>query len=142
MVAQRRRELGLPADGSPDRVAVDEMAMRTAAAIGAATAWRTPSPQEQARWREQWIDTIKRRVNCSRLKVCVAVKVASAIIAGELKATVIEEVFAELDKVRRAGLLRSPPSAYFVGAVKRIFARHGLDWTGYAYGGRRAPKPR
>ena len=62
--------------------------------------------------------------------------------SGSLLGRDLEEVFAELAKHRRAGTLRTVASAYFVGAMKKLFDRHGLDWTGYAHGGRRKPKPR
>jgi hypothetical protein len=135
IIRQRRQEQGLPSGE-----AASEMAIRTAASIGAAMAFRTPSPAEQARHREQWIDIITRRVRDPLLKACVKVKVAAAVVAGELKASEVEEVFAEIDKHRRAGTLRGPAGIYFLRAAQALFRRHGLDWTGYGHGGRRKPR--
>lgn len=129
---QRRLEQGLAVGGD----------VPLAAVLSGSSAFRLPDAAAQANYREQWIEIIRRGVRCPNLKLCVAVKVAAAIVAGEIKPAVIQEALSELAKVRTAGQLRSPASAYFVGAVKRIFARHGLDWTGYASGGRRKPKPR
>jgi hypothetical protein len=91
-----------------------------------------PSPEEQARRRERWIDIIRRRVDDPKLKLCVCVKVASAITAGELKESHVDELLAELDQRRRDRTLRAEPGAYFVGGVKRLFARAGIEWQGYA----------
>jgi hypothetical protein len=144
MLQQRRREQGIRADGDgmSGQRSSDELSLRTAAAIGAATAFHLPSPAEQSRHREQWIENITRRVRDPNLKACVKVKVASAIVTGELKASQIEEVFAELDQHRRNGTLRGPAGIYFLRASQALFSRHGLDWTGYGHGGRRAPRPK
>lgn len=133
LVDRKRAELGKPAD---------QLDVRTAAALGAAMAFRTPSPAEEARQREQWIEVIGRRVHDRQLKACVKVKVAAAIVAGELRASEIEEVFAELGKHRRAGTLRGPEGIYFLRAAQALFNRHGLDWTGYGFSGRRKPRPK
>jgi hypothetical protein len=137
IIRQRRLEQRLPA-GEP----AEDLALRTGAALGAAMAFRTPSPAEQARRREEWIDVITRRVRDPKLKACVKVKVASAIVAGEVKPSQVEEIFAELDQHRRAGTLRGPAGIYFLRAAQAVFGRVGLEWTGYGFGGRRNPRPK
>jgi hypothetical protein len=120
----------------------EELAIRTGAALGAAMAIRLPDPVQLSRMRERWIEVIRDRVHDRDLKACVMVKVAAAVVGGELKPAHVEEIFAELDKHRRAGTLRGAAGIYFLRAAQALFKRHGLEWTGYASGGRRKPKPR
>lgn len=125
-LAQRQREQGL----------------EPASAIGQAVRWRVPTEEDLAEQRAAWQWRIKQAVNDPRLMGCVLVKVAWAVVSGELPGREVDQVLAELAKHRRNGTLRTVPSAYFIGGIKRLFARHELDWTGYAHGGRRKPKPR
>lgn len=113
--------------------------MARVAAIATTVARAVPTERENAANRERWIDTIRRRVNDPALKTCVMVKVACAVVYGEIKPSTIEQIFGELDKHRRAGSLRSSPGIYFVRAAQSCFARHGLTWKGY---GSRPNQPR
>jgi hypothetical protein len=118
----------------------DVLDVTRVAALAASVARRVPSEREQAAARERWITTIREKVADPQLKTCVMVKVACAIVSGELPARNVEEIFGELRDHRRAGTLRGPAGIYFLRAAQAQFRRHGLEWTGYA--SRNKPKPK
>ena len=100
-ISNQRREQGLPSDPT------------FKVALAAVTAARMPSERERSQQREQWIESIRRRVNDPKLKVSVMVKVASAVVDGHLKPGQVTEIFAELDEHRRKGTLKRAPGIYF-----------------------------
>jgi hypothetical protein len=123
-LARRRNQLGIARPA-------DELDVNRVVAIASSVARAAPTERENAANRERWIETIRRRVNDPALKTCVMVKVACAVVYGEIKPSTIEQIFGELDKHRRAGTLRNSPGIYFVRAAQSCFARHGLTWKGY-----------
>jgi len=124
--AAMQRELGLTSQS-----------VETTAALAAALVQRLPDERSRSMARERWISLIQRTVGDELLKLAPCVKVASAIVAGELKESAVQEVFAELRKHRAAGTLRSP-GAYFVGSMQRVFQRLGLAWEAP----QRKPRPK
>ena len=127
-VRRRQQQLGIRADDAGEPLALNRVA-----AVAAAIVQRLPDERSVSMARERWIALIKRRVNDPQLKDAPCVKVAAAIAEGRLKESYVAEVFAELDKQRRNGTLRSA-GAYFVGSCQRLFSRLGLEWA--------KPKPR
>jgi hypothetical protein len=121
-VARRREQLGHP----PDVLTVNHVA-----AIAASVARRVPTEREQQAARDRWIENIEQAVGDPKLKAVVKVKVACAIVRGELPADIVQEIFAELRARRREGKLTCPAGAYFLRAVQAQFHRHGLIWHSY-----------
>ena len=122
MVAKRRRELGHPPPA-------DVLDVVTAAAIAASVARRVPTEREQAAARERWIENITAAVNDPQLKLVVKVKVACAIVRGDLPPDNVREIFAELKARRREGTLRSP-ARIFSARSRPSFTAPG--WNGRA----------
>jgi hypothetical protein len=118
--ASVQRELGI---AEPEAFDVNRVA-----AVAATLVRRLPDERSQSMARERWIYRIRREVDDPLLKLSPCVKVACAIADGRLKVESIEEIFAELNKHRRAGTLRKSPGAYFVGSAMQAFRRLGLAW--------------
>jgi len=129
-IARRREQLGVPRPA-------DELDVNRVVAIATRIAKSVPTEREQAQARERWIDNITHAVNDPDLKMVVKVKVACAIVRGDLDPDDVREIFAELNQRRREGKLTAPPGAYFVRAVQAQFRRHGLEWLSY-----HKPKPK
>ena len=134
-LARRRAELGIRI---ADVRQPDQLDVTRVAAIAAAVAKQVPSEEEQGRKREHWIHRILTRVGDPELKTCVAVKVACAIVRGELEADVVEEILANLAAHQRNKTLTGgSPGKYFLFSARGAFEERGLTWLAY-----HKPKPR
>ncbi len=71
---------------------------------------------------------IDRAVADPRLRDTPKLRVARAIVDGRLPAAELDTILVCLNRKRDAGELVGPPWGYFVGAARRAFANHGLDW--------------
>ena len=134
-LARRRAELGIRI---ADVRQPDQLDVTRVAAIAAAVAKQVPSEEAQARTREHWVHRILTRVGDPDLKTCVAVKVACAIVRGELQADVVEEILANLAAHQRNKTLTGgSPGKYFLFSARGAFEERGLTWLAY-----HKPKPR
>lgn len=77
---------------------------------------------------ESLVAEIRARVADSALRVSPALRVAQAVVAGDLPRKELVGILAWLETNRRAGTLRGPAWSAFVGAARRAFARHSLNW--------------
>lgn len=94
-----------------------------------------PSPPEQERRVEQWVELIRSRVADPRLRLAPVVRVATAVHEGRFADGELRRILAKLDDVRSSGRLTTEAWRYFVGACRRRFFETGLDWPTAAGGG-------
>jgi hypothetical protein len=113
--------------------------MGNLAATLKAIADRPPrQPASKLEFEREVTDLIK-RVADRRLRVKPVMKVAAAVVDGELPRDVLDEFFRQLDRADAAGELRRddcPRWAYFVGGMEnKVFPAFNLNWNAQ-------PKPR
>ena len=82
-----------------------------------------PGPARQLQWVDELVDLMIRRVNDPRLRRSPCIKLAQAIVEGDVDQGLLMRALARLDELRSAGELTKPPSAYFNGAVKKLLGK-------------------
>ena len=65
-------------------------------------------------------------VACPKLRRSPCLRVAWSVIEGRIPLADVDRVLASLKKTRAT--LQAPASAYFIRAMQRVFARHGVAW--------------
>lgn len=92
----------------------------------AALAGRLPTEGEQRARVEDLAAKLMAAVRCPRLRQSPCLRAAWAVIEGRVPLADVDAVLRSLEAARPR--LRAPASAYFVQAIKRLFAKRGIPW--------------
>lgn len=77
---------------------------------------------------ESLVAEIRARVADKRLKITPALRVARAVVDGDLPRKELAGILQWVETRRRDGTLTLPPWCAFVGCARQAFARHSLNW--------------
>lgn len=102
----------------------------TLGAVLPAALRKLPTPAERRDQAERYAADIFRRVDDPRLLRGPLMRVVWSWSHGLIESETIERVLRRLGELRRRGLLRCQPGAYFVGAMQRAFNDVGVPWKG------------
>jgi len=120
---------------------VDGSGVTSVAAVLAVAGRRLPTPEERAASVEDLVAWQLRRVACPNLRQAPCLKVAWRVVEGEIPQREVDAILTALDAARssEAGLPRDPSgqpmpaSQFYVGRVKNLFRRRGVDWNAAAH---------